>query len=123
MLKTLLGRSSDKFRDLEYYVIAAAFPKMLSRMNNHPISICYLACLIKVRTFEFTEQPLIAPMRADNRSRDQIFLDVIPDLADHVSTNIPNLKQVAKVAKAMEPFEVYTKDTCVEFHMLLCKLL
>jgi hypothetical protein len=52
-----------------------------------------------------------------------LFLDDIPILAKFANTKIPNLEKMAQVAKEMVPFNFYNKDTYMEFHELLCKLL
>jgi hypothetical protein len=120
MLKSLLEGSKSHLETLQLYVIAADFKKMLSR-TNHPVSIHYLACLrlVKARTFAPTEEVATKPYD-DN---DQLFLDAIPFLANFVVTKIPNLKKMAEAAAENKPFNLYNKDTCIEFHELLCELL
>ena len=44
-------------------------------------------------------------------------------LADFSMTKIPNLEKVAQLALEKKPFEVYNKDTYMEYHGLLCELL
>ena len=120
MLKSLLRQSELHLETLELYVVAADFRKMLSRMN-HPVSTHYLTFFqrVKSRTFGPIEE---APTKLYD-GNDQLFLDDIPILAKLANTKIPNLEAMAQVAMKNEPFKLYNKDTCMEFHELLCELL
>ncbi len=126
MLKTLLRRSGseDGLEALQLYVIAVCSDKMKYRLSNGP-SPLYFDCLLRLcgKTFPFIEHPDILPTRRDGSHRDQFFLDAIPMLADFSMTKIPNLEKVAQLALEKKPFEVYNKDTYMEYHGLLCELL
>src|SRR5258705_6662087 len=130
MLKTLLRRLKDNqqsesdMKNLVLYVIATCHPKMYYRITNGP-SLLYFACLVGLidASFTFVEHPEIPSTRSDGSSRDQLFLDAIPFLAEFATTNIPNLRQTAQLAIEKKPFDIYNKNTYMEFHALLCELL
>ena len=85
---------------------------------NHAVSTHYLSCLQRVKSR--TYQPIEETPFDEN---DLLFLDDIPILAQTATTKIPNLKKMAQAAEKKEPFNLYNKDTCVEFHELLCEML
>ena len=116
MLKSLLQHSKSHRKTLQRYVVAADFKKMLARMN-HPVSTHYLACLqrVKSRTFE----PIGEVPKSFDKN-DLLFLDDLPILAKLPNMKIPNLERMAQAA---EKENLYNKDTCMEFHELLCELL
>jgi hypothetical protein len=123
MLKTLLGRSQQSKEGsttLNLYIVAASFPKMKHRMNNRRLSKHYLSCLteMKLKTSHFTEPPHVATATAepDSENPDQTLLDFLPGLCD--LSNIDNL-----LAARDNNTEIYNKETFLEFHNLLCKLL
>ena len=120
MLKSLLRLSKDHLEILQLYVVAADSSKMLARMV-HPISAQYLACFqrLKSRTFE----PINGESTKPDDGNDQLFLDDIPILSKLANTKIPNLGKMAQAAKEKKPFNLYNKDTCTEFHELLCEIL
>jgi hypothetical protein len=118
MLKMLLGnRGPDKLKTFQNYIIAVSFPKMIFRIYNRRISTPYFACFKKMEsmTFDFTEH------NATTRSSDKLFLDVLPSLSK--LADISNLLQAKKAKDAGTPSEIYNKDTYMEFHGLLFKLL
>jgi hypothetical protein len=120
MLKSLLRLSKDHLETLQLYVVAADSSKMLARMV-HPVSTQYLACFqrLKSRTFE----PINGASTKPDDGNDQLFLDDIPILSKLANTKIPNLGKMAQAAKEKKPFNLYNKDTCMEFHELLCEIL
>ena len=126
MLKSFLGHSKDHLETLQLYVVAADFKKMLLRMN-HSVSTHYLDCFQRLnsRSFEYIQE-----LTQSYDANDDLFLDNIPILCEFADTEIPNLEKVAQAvakkkaqAAVKEPFNLYNKDTCVEFHKLLCELL
>jgi hypothetical protein len=122
MLKTLLGRRSvEDLQTFRLYVIAASFPKMLSRMANRLVSERYLSCLLNLRetTFKFIEEPYTAPTRKGNEDPDQLLFNIIPSINPIMP--IPNLMQMFEANE--QPYKLYNKDTYMEFHKLLCDLL
>ncbi len=124
MLKTLLRRLKDNqqsesdMKNLLLYVIATCHPKMYYRITNGP-SLLYFDCLVGLidASFNFVEHPEIPSTRSDG------FLDAIPFLAESATTKIPNLQQTAQLAIEKKPFDIYNKNTYMEFHALLCELL
>lgn len=122
MLQTLLQRSSG-LQDLQLYVIAASFPKMLFRMNNRRIAKHYFECFRKLESmdFEFVEHPSTATTGSNSKHPDRLLFDAINALAG-TTDRIPNLTQMAKDMQKT-PREIYNKDTYMEFHWLLCSML
>ena len=89
---------------------------MLTRMN-HPVSTHYLACFQRVKSMTF--EPIgEVPISFDKN--DLLFRNNIPILAKLPNIKIPNLE---KMAQAAEKENLYNKDTCMEFHEILCELL
>ena len=111
MLKSLL---------LQLYVVAADFPKMLTRML-HPVSTQYLACFQRLKSTNFA--PIDGASTQPDNGNDQLFLDDIPIFSKVANTKIPNLEKLAQAAMGKKSFNLYNKDTCMEFHELLCELL
>src|SRR6266542_4098238 len=87
----------------------------------HSVSTHYLACFqwLKSRTF----QPINRATTKPDNENDQLFLNDIPILSKLANTKISNLEKMAKVVKEKKPFNLYNKDTCMEFHRLLCEIL
>lgn len=126
MLKTLIGKSANDPKTLEYYVIAASFPKMLRRLNGTHIPRIYFDCLsglsrLESKSLSFLDQPVIATMRS--KHDDHLFLGIIPSL--RVDTDISNLRKMAKeMGNDMNTScKIYNENTYMEFHRLLCELL
>ena len=121
MLQTLLGRSATSLHELQFYVIAASYPKMLFRMSSRRFAKRYFDCFRKLESvdFKFIEHPSTATTGSNGTHPDQLLLEMIPLLP---AEDIPNLRQIAKdVVKT--PHEIYNKDTYMEFHRLLCRVL
>src|SRR6266699_1406515 len=105
------------------YVIATCYPKMIHRLGHQTLSEPYIQSLNQVMTFQFDES------KVDQRSTDEITNDrlflvkfMLPACSS-LRTKIPKLMQQAKLAEDSKPFQLYTKDTCMEFHELLNELL
>lgn len=126
MLTSLLQQSNDlnHLETLQLYVVAADFKKMHARLK-HPVSVLFLTCFQRVKSTSFTliEKARTEPNDSDSEGNDQLFLDDIPILASFAQTKIPNLLKMAQAEKKKEPYKLYNKDTCMEFHELLCELL
>jgi len=126
MLSTLLRPAKHKeSRDFfSLYVIAASFEKMRYRLTNARLSVPYHDCLKNLKSFAFPE---VVRKAGDGKSleRDDAFASAIPAMAKLVynespALEIPNLRH-HHAAKLSQP--IYNKNTCLEFHLLLCKLL
>lgn len=120
MIKTLIMQPGvdelDEKSDLLLYVIAASFEKMNNRITSRLLSKRYYECLSKeLPPFSFEESASDSPI--DN---DKPFIKIIPILAGRVKTKIPNLQHVASLPW---PFNIYNKNTYMEFHLLLYELL
>jgi len=124
LLRRLKGNQQSDYDMTSFllYVIAASSDKMHYRITNGP-SPLYFECLVKLSktSFDFMEHPDIRSIRPDGSNRDQLFLDAIPLLAECATTKIPNLLQQTMTED--KSFNIYNKDTYIEFHNLLCELL
>ena len=116
MLKTLLGRSARDSKTLELYIFAVSFPKMCRRLNEHPLSNSYFNSLkeIKSKTFGFNVATTPPNRDSDVKVSDVLFVKILESLSS--LTDITNLLKAT-------PHNVYSEETCREFHMLLCALL
>lgn len=115
MLKTLLKLDPKTF---ELYIIAASFPKMLNRMDNRSkLGKCYYTCLKGIKTLDYRD---IATGSMDDSLNDETFFDYLPSIINFLP-NSYYLKEISELHT--KPSEVYNKETCVEFHTLLCTLL
>jgi hypothetical protein len=122
MLNKLLECPAKNITPLQLYVIAACFPKMLTRVNNSTISMPFLESLKKISNFEFSE--ISNEERDRGEKSDLSFLtEVVLNISSLTTTPIPNLTREATAAAAEKPYKVYSQDTCMEFHQLLCELL
>jgi hypothetical protein len=126
ILKTLLertGNSEDDMDAFHHYIIAACFPKMNSRMTDKFISTTYYDCLLNLKTFSFIPPKELGP---DCKNCDGSFIRAIPLLSELADTKIPFLSEFAKTRDPNEIHqlsEIYDRNTCIEFHLLLCELL
>ena len=88
-----------------------------------PYATChcpYLATLSKIIAFTFHENdPKGNPSESEHTQDSSLISLYLHHLKPILDIKIPNLMQVAD----NEGLELYTKDTCKEFHSLLCKLL
>jgi hypothetical protein len=82
----------------------------------------YLISLKAVTTFSFFETDQKEPKPAVISSDQLLLVKFLSATAPRLHTKIPKIEQIALV-KAGQPFELYTKETCMEFHKLLCELL
>ena len=117
-LLTVLRNQTELVVLLLCYITAACFRKMLRRLD-HEILEPFLSSLTKLTTFKLTERP--QPASPAKLRRDKDFLLAIRSF--RTDKPIPKIKTQAQAASTGEAFEVYTEDTCMEFHRLLCELL
>ncbi len=101
------------------YVIATCFRKILYRLQ-HSISRPFFTSVTGVSIFKFPEHPQ-TPCSPSELQRDSDFLTAI--LSFETENPIPNLNEQAKAARDRLPFKVYTEETHIELHTLLCELL
>jgi hypothetical protein len=126
MLKTLLGQAKSDLRNLELYSVAATFKKMLSRMNNRFVSQLYRNRLEtlkgKIKYIQAEQSPT---QTISSKTHNKKFLKIIPYISKFATAQIPNLTTMAANAAAdkSKDFRIYNKDTCAEFHELLCEML
>jgi hypothetical protein len=117
MLAKLLGGRDDPLSFL-YYVIASCYKKLIIRLT-HRVSINYRIALGKVPTFEF-----IGGYHSDHSPNELefdrlFFCNHLPEVKPFLGIEIPNI--LRKVDSRDHDF--YTRETCHEYHLLLCRLL
>jgi hypothetical protein len=106
---------------LQHYVITTCFPRMLRRLNHRTLAKPFYDSLKNVPISQIPEL-LTAPQHGESDA-DKVFLNTMAGLNPFVLTQLPNLLQQANAAAANDPYNAYSKATCIEFHMLLCELL
>lgn len=116
----MVARLVSNFAVLQEYVIAACFQKMLRRMRSD-LSLPYISAIDLSSDFKFKETDL--KPEGKERKMEQTFGDVLVSLTEIglLDTPIPNLLSIVRDSEDFD--ELYTKDTCQEFHMLLRELL
>ena len=120
--ETNLTKLSDR---LLLYVIATSYPKILRRIKHPNLSIPYITSLEQLKNFQFDES-MRSEASKQEIENDRLFL--VKYLFTAVEESwldlpTPKLFQQANLAKQGDPFQLYTKDTCLEFHLLLSVLL
>ncbi|KAF8804067.1 hypothetical protein BYT27DRAFT_7194791 [Phlegmacium glaucopus] len=111
---------------LRKYTIATCYPKMARRLE-HPLSNLYIESLRGVKDFPFHPN-LPKDMPPTKIANDRVFLDqfvaatkihpqIIKSSIANITLMLNNLPPVG------EPFELYTSETCMEFHNLLVEIL
>ena len=125
MLKTLIAKSRDDRNSLQYYIIAASFPKMIHRFQVPRVSKRYFNCLkdMDLNTFDFTEPPLTTATMdgLEDGDLDKMFIDSLPGFAK-ATTDISSLR-AAKAKSTGTHCEIYNRETYRAFHNLLCEIL
>ena len=122
---------SELSKHLSRYIAAMSHKKIARRFNNKHLSIPYLESLKQVETRNI--QSTYSGERAGNHPRDlnevdsdRLFLDDFEKMYEGrtglLKTNIPNLINKIPTSKS-DDFELYTNETCAEFHLLLLELL
>ena len=116
--ETNLTKLSDR---LLLYVIATSYPKILCCIKHPNLSIPYVTSLEQLKNFQFNES-MHSEASKQEIENDQLFL--VKYLLTAVEESwldlpTPKLFQQAKLAKQGDLFKLYTKDTCLEFHLLL----
>lgn len=121
-----LIQSKVDMKPLQLYVIAACFLKMRRRMNDkNNISKFYYDSLTTLDVSEFPEFIEPPPSGTFKTTIDkQLLIEVLPVLHEHLP-HLPmsNLLRQAEAANSQCPYNIYTEDTRIEFHALLCGLL
>ena len=107
------------------YVVATCYPKMINRLNNQTWSQPYIDSLKRISTVEFDESRLerdrVSAKEIDNDR--QFLLNFFLPISSSLRTKVPKLIKQAENAKSNKDLQLYTEDTCEEFHRLLIELL
>ena len=120
--ETNLTKLSDR---LLLYVITTSYPKMLRRMKHKTLSIPYITSLEQVKIVPFDESLRLKASKEEIEN-DRLFLVrfLLPAIQESwLGLSTPKLFQQANLACEGSPFQLYTEDTCLEFHLLLSILL
>lgn len=109
---------------LQRYIITMCVPKMLRRLTHPTLAKPFYDSLKKVSTVDISQLLAKAPAPGNSDSKaDKIFLTTTSELYNSLHVQLPNLLKQATAAAAGKPYNAYNKDTCIEFHELLCELL
>ncbi|KJA17468.1 hypothetical protein HYPSUDRAFT_57717 [Hypholoma sublateritium FD-334 SS-4] len=107
------------------YIIATCYPKMNRRMQ-HRLSRSYVQSLGGITAFQFSESERDGLPPKDEIESDRRFLVniLLPLASDSIyKTKTPKLLEQAQLAYDLKPFQLYTNETCTEFHQLFIEIL
>lgn len=107
------------------YVIATCYPKMNRRMK-HRLSWSYIQSLGGITTFQFSESEYDGLPPRDEIENDRHFLvKFLLSVASGsiCNTKTPKLLEQAQLACDRKPFQLYTNETCIEFHQLFLEIM
>ena len=115
----MVAKLVSKIKLLQEYVIAACFKKMLRRMENK-LSLPYIEAIVSFSDFQFKETHL--KLKQKERNLEWMFGEALVSLnkAKRLDTTITKL---LSITFSDDLDELYTKDTCQEYHMVLGELL
>lgn len=122
--KLLLPQGQDRKTEIKRllrYTIATCYPKMKRRLVD-PVSESYINALTMVKEFSFNPE-LKRDRRRAEITNDQTFLEHITDNPVGIKTSIPRIAELYRLHRNDADLELYTRDTCAEFHRLLVDLL
>ena len=116
----MLGKLARHYSVFQECVVAACFEKILFRMQSQ-FSTPYYNAILSLPDPNFKET-LLEPGKKEIEM-EKTFCSALPDLvkAKLIGTSVTNLLAVIPDSKGF--VELYTKDTCQEFHQLFCELL
>lgn len=108
------------------YVVSTCHPKMNRRWMNETLSVPYYASLqsIPSDSITFRDCP-VDPKKLDKQiQNDLLLLASINNATARLDLKVPELARLAAVyAQDGTQLRIYAKETCREFHELLCALL
>ena len=115
----MVAKLVGKFKLLQEYVVAACFKKVLQRMENK-LSLPYIEAMASFSDFQFKETHLKPEQK--ERKLERTFGEALVSLnkAKRLDTTITKL---LSITFSDDLDELYTKDTCQEYHMVLGELL
>jgi len=94
----------------------------MKRRLVDPVSESYINALTMVKEFSFNPE-LKRDRRRAEITNDQTFLEHITDNPVGIKTSIPRIAELYRLHRNDADLELYTRDTCAEFHRLLVDLL
>jgi hypothetical protein len=107
------------------YVIATSYSKIRRRLKNKTLSQPYIESLKQVDTLDmdYPKRDKPSPQRPQRTEHDRLFLTkFFSTTSENFQAGFPKLLKQAKTVHDQD-FQLYTKDTCAEFHKLLTLLL
>lgn len=116
MLAKLLGGIDDPVSFL-HYVMAACYKKLIMRLT-HRVSNNYRIALENIPTSEFIGGLQSDPVPNELQFNSS-FLNDLLNVKPLLGIEIPNLLRKAE----SHDHDFYTRETCNEYHLLLCRLL
>jgi hypothetical protein len=102
---------------LSQYIVTKSFLKILWQINNQKYSKHFMDALHDVPTIPYHPTHVwtqLSPL-------DHAILNLISTIAAQCGIAIPKLEAMAK--NHQDSAQLYTMETCQEFHLLLCVLL
>jgi hypothetical protein len=124
LLNEIKSSSGNQGYLLQQYVITTCILKMLCRLTHETLAKPFYDSLKKVLTFKIPGHLAMTPESATRMSKaNKIFLTTTLGICTSLRVVLPKLMEQAGAATAGNPYNAYTKDTCIEFHELLCELL
>ena len=107
---------------LLHYVVATCHRKMTRRLKHKTLSQPYIQSLKQVNTFNVDNSKFDKPSPQGTQN-DRLFLtDFFLSTSPEFQSKFPTLLKQAKM-ESNKDFQLYTEDTCAEFHGLLIFLL
>lgn len=121
------GQSFDEaYKRLMKYTIATCHPKMIRRFDNG-LSACYMESLRGVKDLLVkpeVQSDIDAHKVVHDRALLEEFVKYTDEIPDMLQTSIPKIKLICgQLPPKGKPFQLYTSETCMEFHNLLLELL
>lgn len=127
MRKEEAGDNSVSYTVCTKYIIAMCVQKMEQRFT-HSLSTFYLESLKAVREITFEDIQMDGTHRQNDDDYD--FMTQLASMCQNPSWTLPKMiPRLASKALQLPPkvprgvISIYTSDTCMEFHKLLCTLL
>lgn len=119
MITNLVRHKADGIPDFREYVAASCTPKIYLR-TKHKLSQHFIQSFkeVDVSAFEFS-----STYRKNNPRPDVALCRMIPLINKLWPGTIPRLLKRCDATTADESYQLFTADTCKEFHQVLCRLL
>ncbi len=105
------------------YVIGTCY-SLVNRRVKHRLSRSYIQALAEITTFDFSESTYNGKPSTEEIESDRRFLvDFFLPYAPKWETKTPKLVEQAQLASDRKAFQLYSSETCIEFHQLFLEFL